>query len=49
MDYFLGSSHALGETHSPTIRAREAERAGKFIKLRVDAEKLSESTLKLQK
>lgn len=39
MDYFLGSSHTLGDTHCPTIRAREAERAGKFIKLRVDAGK----------
>lgn len=35
---FPWSSHTLGETHNPTIWAREAERAGKF-KLRVDAGK----------
>lgn len=49
MDYFLKSRHVLGETHTPTIRAKEGERERNFSKLRLDAGKLSELILKLQK
>lgn len=49
MDYFLKSRHVLGETHTPTIRAQEGEREWNISKLRLDAGKLSELILKLQK